>query len=47
LTWAHGTPDHVRYAWKNVVKATLRGANGLAVAPFRTDDRPLESQGKF
>jgi sialate O-acetylesterase len=47
LSWPNGMPNHVRYAWKNVVKATLRGATGLAVAPFRTDDRPLESQGKF
>ena len=31
-------PVAARYAWRNYVKATLFGANGLPVSSFRTDD---------
>lgn len=44
---AAAQPDHVRYAWKNYVKAVLTGPEGLPVAPFRTDTRPVGSVGRF
>jgi sialate O-acetylesterase len=31
-------PTAVRYGWADVPAATLRGANGLPAAPFRSDD---------
>ncbi len=34
---AVSAPQNARYAWTNYMKVTLFGANGLPVAPFRTD----------
>lgn len=40
-------PVAVRYAWRNYVKAPLKGPDGLAVAPFRSDNRRRVSDGIF
>ncbi|HEY0946730.1 MAG TPA: sialate O-acetylesterase [Opitutaceae bacterium] len=40
-------PTQVRYAWKNFPKATLFDPEGLPVAPFRTDSRPLKSTNLY
>ncbi|GAB4182008.1 MAG: hypothetical protein Fur0032_23120 [Terrimicrobiaceae bacterium] len=40
-------PATVRYAWRNYARAPLKGPEGLAVAPFRTDTCRRVSDGLF
>lgn len=46
--WSEQVPDPVavRFAWQNVPEPNLFNAAGLPASPFRTDNWPVETQGK-
>ncbi|MDO4862544.1 MAG: sialate O-acetylesterase [Ruminococcus sp.] len=37
-------PHYVRFKWTNYAEVGLFGSNGIPVAPFRTDDFPMEDR---
>ena len=38
------SPRYVRFKWTNYAVVGLFGTNGIPVAPFRTDDFPMEDR---
>jgi len=40
-------PAAVRYGWENAAEPNLFNKEGLPASPFRTDDRPGETYGRF
>jgi len=40
-------PAAVRYGWENAAEPNLLNKEGLPASPFRTDDRPGETFGRF
>ncbi len=40
-------PKYVRYGWKKWFVPTLFNQAGLPASPFRTDDFPRETQGRY
>jgi sialate O-acetylesterase len=46
--WSDAVPEPVavRFGWADYPVVNLRGANGLPVSPFRTDDWPVTTQPK-
>jgi sialate O-acetylesterase len=44
---AVSAPKHVRYGWKKWFVPTLFNAEGLPASPFRTDDFPSKTEGRY
>jgi sialate O-acetylesterase len=49
LVWSEEIPEPaaVRFGWQNVAQPNLMNKDGLPASPFRTDDWPLKTAGKY